>query len=202
MAPLFIALQVVACIAAADLLSGFFHWLEDCYGSPDTPIWGRVVVQPNILHHYDAAHFTKHPWLVSARGPMLLAATGLAVAYPLGLLTWQLALVAALGANANEFHKWSHRSARDNGRLITLLQRTGLLQPPSHHAQHHRGQKNTSYCTVTVYLDPLLDRVRFWPALERIVFLLTRAHRRPDLSLVSGARQAPVCSMPACSSSS
>ena len=80
-----------------------------------------------------------------------------------------IALVVAIGVNANEIHKWAHRSRRQNGRLISFFQDVGLLQSAGHHARHHRGSKATHYCVVTNYLNPVLERIRFWAALERIL---------------------------------
>jgi len=32
---------------------------------------------------------------------------------------------------------------------------------------------------ITNYLNPILDRLRFWSVLERVVFLVLRVRRRP-----------------------
>ena len=44
-------LTIVACIFAADLITGLVHWWEDTYGDPDWPVIGEHVVRPNIEHH-------------------------------------------------------------------------------------------------------------------------------------------------------
>ena len=36
-----IFVKVVICVLIADLLSGFFHWLEDAYGREHWPIHGE-----------------------------------------------------------------------------------------------------------------------------------------------------------------
>ncbi|MBC7779749.1 MAG: hypothetical protein H7125_06525 [Proteobacteria bacterium] len=44
-----------------------------------------------------------------------------------------------------------------------------LLQTPREHARHHQGDKNTHYCTVTNLLNPVLEHLRFWRTLERVL---------------------------------
>ena len=49
--------KVIACVLAADVQSGLFHWLEDAYGRKDWLITGQLVTRPNILHPLDPRHF-------------------------------------------------------------------------------------------------------------------------------------------------
>ena len=108
----------------------------------------------------------------------------------LGALTWELALVVAIGVNANEMHKWAHRTRRENGRIISFLQDVGLIQSRRHHAGHHRAGKNTHYCVVTNYLNPALDAAGLWTFLERGILIVFGVRRRRDPS-VSTARREP-----------
>jgi ubiquitin-conjugating enzyme E2 variant len=52
MHPLQILLQALGVILLADFLTGVFHWLEDAYGTEDTPVLGPLVIKPNIVHHH------------------------------------------------------------------------------------------------------------------------------------------------------
>ena len=61
-----IFVKVVICVLIADLLSGFFHWLEDAYGREHWPITGNLITKPTILHHYQPVYFTRHGWFKSA----------------------------------------------------------------------------------------------------------------------------------------
>ena len=73
-----------------------------------------------------------------------LACIGLAVAmiaWLFGVLTWQVWLVVILGANANQIHKWAHRTPAENGVFISLLQRIRLIQTPRHHGHQHTNPK-------------------------------------------------------------
>jgi ubiquitin-conjugating enzyme E2 variant len=185
------SLKFIACIAIVDFLSGFFHWLEDAYGHPDWPITGWWITRPNILHHHDARHFTQHSWLHSADVLLVMSGLTLAVSYWLGWLNWTTWVVVLVGVNANEFHKWAHRSKAENGKLITFLQTMRVLQTPAHHARHHRHEKNTHYCVVTNFLNPLVDAIRLWDLLEWAVFRICGVKRRADPSgsvVVGGLR--------------
>ena len=175
--------RVIACVAIVDFLSGFFHWLEDAYGHPDWPLTGAWITRPNVLHHHHPGYFCRHSWFKSAEVLLVMASIALAGSYCLGCLHWMTWLVVLIGVNANEFHKWAHRSKAENGRLISFLHATGLLQSPTHHAHHHRDGKDTHYCVVTNYLNPVLDAVGFWDALEQAVFQVLGTKRRVDHSL-------------------
>jgi ubiquitin-conjugating enzyme E2 variant len=71
-----------------------------------------------------------------------------------------------LGINANQIHKWAHRSPPENGPLVSLLQRARLVQTLRHHAFHPADPKYSHYCVLTNFLNPVFDGIRFWPALE------------------------------------
>ena len=85
--------------------------------------------------------------------------------------------------HTNEIHCWTHRSPRENGKIITFLQRAKILQSPRGHAVHHTDPKDRSYCTVTDWLNPLLDRFDFFARLERFVLQTTGLKRRVDESV-------------------
>ncbi len=178
-----VLIHVIACVLAADFLSGLFHWLEDAYGREHWPITGKLITRPNILHHHDPAYFTRPSWFESAQVLLVIGLTVLLGAWALDLLSWEIILVVAIGVNANEIHKWTHQSRRKNGRLVSWLQDLGVLQSADHHAKHHRGEKSTHYCVVTNYLNPLLEWVGLWTSLERLILLVCRLRRRVDLSV-------------------
>jgi ubiquitin-conjugating enzyme E2 variant len=182
-----IVVKIVASVVIADFLSGFFHWLEDAYGQEDWPITGNLITKPNILHHHDPRYFTRYSWLYSARVLLVMGAIVLALAYMFGFLNGMTVLVVLVGINANEVHKWAHRTKAENGRVITFLQQAGLLQSAAHHATHHTDPKNTYYCVLTNFLNPVLEWLGLWAALEAILELLLGIRRRPDHSVKRGA---------------
>ena len=179
-----IALEVLITLLVADFVSGIFHWLEDAYGRENWPVAGRLITKPNILHHHDPRYFTRHGWFHSSWLLLLIAGLIVLAAWLCGLLTWHVWLFAALGGNANQIHKWAHRSPSENGPFISLLQRLRLVQTPHHHAHHHTSPKESHYCVLTNLLNPLLDSIRFWAALEFVAWTLVRVRRRVDTSVI------------------
>ncbi len=182
-------LQAAATILAADLAAGIIHWFEDAYIREDTPWLGRWIGRPNTLHHHLPRRMTRNNWWKSNRELLLFSTLLLAGAALLGCLTWQVWLFTLVSGNANEVHKWAHRTRRENGRFISWLQDIRLLQTPHHHAVHHTNPKEVRYCPITNALNPVLDGLHFWAVLEWLLGL-AGLRRRPDTS-VPGQGEAP-----------
>ncbi|MFN7532523.1 MAG: fatty acid desaturase CarF family protein [Gemmatimonas sp.] len=180
MSALLVFLQIIAVWLVTDFLSGVFHWLEDAYGNPSWPIIGRHVTKPNILHHYAPRAFVTNSWFLSSRLLLAICAGLTALTLALGVFNWMIALSMVLGLNANQVHKWSHRSRRENGPVVRLLQRLHLIQSPSHHHRHHVLGKDSHYCVFTDFLNPILDGVGFWRGLERLIARVFGVARRDD----------------------
>jgi ubiquitin-conjugating enzyme E2 variant len=176
-------LELVAALIAVDFASGLVHWAEDTFGTETTPILGPWIVVPNVLHHRDPAAFVAKSWLAGSWDLALCGVILVALALAGGWFGPGVALIAVVGGNANQLHKWAHAPARAPW-IVRGLWRTGLQQTPRQHARHHVGQKNGAYCVVTPFVNALLDRVRFWRALERCVVPLTGAPRREDLRAI------------------
>jgi ubiquitin-conjugating enzyme E2 variant len=63
---------------------------------------------------------------------------------------------------------------------VNWFQKARILQTPRHHAQHHRGAKNTHYCVITNVLNPALDRIGFWRGLEWCIERTAGVKRRVE----------------------
>jgi plasmanylethanolamine desaturase len=176
-------LQFIATVFAAEFVAGLVHWIEDAYIRDHTPLVGRLIGRPNTVHHYYPRFMTRHGWWQTSRELVALAGVLILTACFGGWLTWQVWLFAILAANANEFHKWEHRSRKENGRFISFLQDIKILQTSRHHALHHTDPKNSHYCTMTNFLNPVLDRIFFWERLERFLARTIHLHRQPDTSV-------------------
>jgi ubiquitin-conjugating enzyme E2 variant len=175
--------QAVLIVLLADFVAGVVHWAEDAYFTEATPVLGPLVIKPNIVHHHFPRHFTKLSWWESCWQPLLLGLVALAVAWPLGWLSWQLVLFVAVSVNANHVHKLSHRTRAENGRLVSCLQDWRILQTPRHHGLHHADPKNTHYCPITNAVNPVLELIGFWPRLEAVVAKVTGATHRHDTAV-------------------
>ncbi|HEV8112311.1 MAG TPA: fatty acid desaturase CarF family protein [Planctomycetota bacterium] len=173
-------IECTLALLAADFVSGLVHWSEDTFGTESTPILGPWIVVPNVLHHRDAGAFLSKGWLASSWD---LALGGLVIvvgAFLAGHLGPGVVVFAVAGANANEIHKWNH--ARSRAPLVArFLWATGIMQRPVEHARHHAGDKNTAYCVLTPFVNPVLDALGFWRAIERVVVPIFGAPRREDL---------------------
>ncbi len=181
--------DIILVILIVDFGSGLAHWLEDSYGQPHWPITGKWITAPNILHHQAPSAFTENSWLHSAVVLLVIGAVIIAGAWLTGMLTWQLLLFVAIGANANEIHKWNHLPRKKRGMLVVVLQDACLLQTAKHHGKHHVGAKDTHYCVLTNLLNPLLDAVQFWRMLEWLIEHLLGVATRSSLEVGPVKRQ-------------
>jgi len=179
----FFLVKFIGTVLAADFVAGMIHWLEDAYVREDTPLIGKRIARPNIVHHHYPRYMTRHNWLQTSWDLFLVSGALVIGAWCLGLLTWEVWLFAILSANANEFHKWEHRTRKENGPIISFLQDIRLLQTAKHHARHHTDPKNSHYCTITNFLNPVLDGMNFWNGLEWALAKTVGLNRREDTSV-------------------
>ena len=154
--------EFAATVFAAEFVAGLVHWFEDAYIRDNTPLVGKYIGRPNIVHHHYPRFMTRNTWWQSSWDLVLFSAFIVGGAWSVGLLTWHVWLFAILSANANEFHKWEHCTRKENGRLISFLQDLNILQSAKHHALHHTDPKNSHFCTITNVLNPVLDKIQFW----------------------------------------
>ena len=176
-------LKAAGIVLAADFVSGLIHWIEDAYIRESTPVLGGWIGRNNTLHHHLPRRMTQNTWWQS-NWDSLLAMLALVIgAAALGCLNWPVWLFAIVSGNANEVHKWSHRTRRENGRIISWLQDIRLLQTPHHHAIHHTNPKEVHYCPVTNVLNPALDSLHFWAGLEWLMEHTLGLRRQPDSSV-------------------
>lgn len=167
------AAWVFLIVSVADLVCGLVHWFEDSYGQEQWPIIGPAIIAPNRLHHIKPRAFVQNSWWQSSRYQVVAVIGVVLVALWAGWLTWQLVLFAVVVVQGNEVHKWAHRTRAENGRLISWLQARGVVQNHRQHAQHHRGLRNTDYCTITTWVNPVVDTFRIWRFLEFSVVRIT-----------------------------
>lgn len=180
--------QCVFLYLLADFVGGIFHWAEDTLGDIDTPIWGPIFVAPNVVHHELPAEMMQKHWFLNNL-PNWLGAAGIAFAvWVAGWMTWQFALFAVFGAFNQQAHRFAHARSVDLVPSIKLLQKHGVLQSARHHWRHHTDPHTTNYCVMTPWVNPLLDRIRFWRGMERVFVPVFGAPRRKDLKANSWYR--------------
>lgn len=177
---LWIVVQVILLILAADLMGGLFHWAEDSYGTVHTPIWGPVFVAPNIRHHDEPSAMLRIHWLPNNAPLIGVSAIIILLAWAFSVLTWQWVVFAVIGGFNQQAHRFAHSPRQRLPSAVRLFQRIGLLQDARHHWCHHRPPHRTHFCVMTPWLNPVLDRLGFWRGLEWAVFPILGPVRRDD----------------------
>jgi hypothetical protein len=153
-------------VSIADLVCGLVHWWEDSYGQEHWPLIGSAIIAPNRLHHVKPRVFIYNNWWQSARFQVVVCVALVFFAQWAGWFSWKLLLFVVVATNGNEVHKWAHRTREENGRLISWLQARGVVQTCRQHARHHSGLRNTNYCTITTWVNPVVDGLGLWRLLE------------------------------------
>lgn len=200
-APLMTPLAILLGYLGADFISGFFHWLFDTWGRPETPVIGRTLVRTFREHHVDPLAITRHDFIETNGSNMLagaaLAALGLAFRggdRGAQLLAGCLLFTALFLAMTSQIHKWAHMDAPPA--LVRLLQRSRILLSKEAHALHHEQPFLRSYCITCGWLNGTLHFFRFFRGLERLVTAITGALPRADdlgvaAALEAAEREAP-----------
>ena len=174
-------------VLAADLLTGLIHWGCDTWGEVEVPLIGPTLIRTFREHHVDPQSITRHDWAEingeACLGGTLVFAILLATIEPSAERfagAWWTTCFITAAMFTNQVHKWAHMP--DPPRLARWLQRAHLILTPRDHIHHHTHPFIHSYCITTGWMNPLLNRVRFWRLLERGIARCTGAlPRRDDL---------------------
>lgn len=152
----------------ADFITGVMHWAEDTWLAPGrSALLDRYIVIDNIDHHRFPGKIRAGAYWATNRVCIALAA-GAALALALcHVHAWEAYFVLALVSQSNQIHLWAHSSRAP--RAVRVLQRAGVLQSAKHHAVHHKNPYASRFCTMTAYLNPLLDGIGFWRGLEALI---------------------------------
>lgn len=59
-----------------------------------------------------------------------------------------------------------------NKAIARFLQRIHVLQGAQHYWQHHKWPHDCNYCTLTPWMNPILDRIGLWRGIERLLIPL------------------------------
>lgn len=167
---------------AADFLSGFVHWAGDTWGSYKTPIVGRALISGFRDHHTDEKGITRHDFvdtngnncLIAVPAMVFLAVVPLSNHYVQGLAGF-LASTALWTMVTNQIHKWAHLDPALVPGYLKALQRWRIILAPEHHQRHHAEPYLSHYCITVGWLNPVLDGMRFFRTLERMISAVTGA---------------------------
>ena len=164
----------------ADFVAGAVHWIADRHFDPETLGIGPMLIEPFRAHHDDPLSITRHDFFeVLGNNALVAIPAAVALAWapaPRGILGHfgvALALSGLLAAVlTNLFHAWAH--ARRPPRVARWLQARGLVLTPARHARHHRGAHDRAYCVTSGWLNPLLDRTRFFARIDAFIARIGR----------------------------
>jgi len=155
-------------VLAADFFSAFAHWALDHHVPPGRGPLASLArefrehhsapdAEPRIGFFYTAAKTTP---IVA---PLLLV--GLVA--PAGSLTTLVVLFGFVLLFAPELHKLAHRGSSNP--FLKALFDAGILLSTEAHSRHHRGDHREAMAVVTGWTNPLFDRLRFFPRLDRLL---------------------------------
>lgn len=169
-----VAFAIPLSLVLGDLVSGLVHWTADTYFSEETPVIGQSLVKPFRLHHVYPRDICTHDLVTTVGNVCIIAVPVLAICIYL-LWSWDdsswlaftilcVALMSLATVLTNQFHKWAHQEKPS--RMVSWLQRTRLVLPPTHHQIHHTRPFNMHYCITNGWLNPILNKIRFFRGLE------------------------------------
>jgi len=173
------ALAIPLAFVLGDFVGGLVHWAADTYFSEDTPVVGPALVKPFRQHHIFPRDICTHTLVSLVGNVCILAVPVLALCLFLlwvsqhGLLAFAIlgtTLMAAATVATNVFHKWAHQERPSAG--VRWLQRLRLVLEPRHHQLHHTEPFERHYCITNGWLNPLLNKIRFFRKLEAILRFL------------------------------
>lgn len=170
---LYIIFQIFSALLITDFFSGVLHWIQDRYLRRHWPIVGAIIVAPSDLHHSNPRSFTQDGFIHRNWSSFVVASFLAGIFYFSGTLNWFTGSIIATSSVLTQAHYYAHCSPKENGKFIVFLQTIGLLQSPQHHWRHHQGDKDTYFCAMTNYVNPMLEAVQFFQKMELVIQKLT-----------------------------
>lgn len=174
----------------ADLLSGTTHWFCDTFFDEETPVIGKILIEPFREHHVHPQRITRCRFIEQDTTNFFVMLPPLALAFWNGAPSpgsgmaffWCSFLVGiSIGLfGTNLFHKWAH--TRKLPAPIRWLQRNGLILGPERHQCHH-GDFSRGFCVTSGWMNPVLDALRFFPRLETAIRTVLQRPKTDPVSI-------------------
>lgn len=172
----------------ADFVTGTVHWFCDTFFSGESPIIGKILIQPFRDHHTYPLRITQHKFVEQDTSSFFLLLPVLAylvlnVEFSIANKTVYFWSNAVVGLSTglfltNVFHRWAHEQKVP--RLVGILQRSGLILQPVRHRRHHHRNHDHAFCVTSGWLNPVLDSVRFFPRLEALTRYFFKRQKTKD----------------------
>jgi len=167
-------LSIIAAWFIADILTGIFHWFQDSYIETSSKYeYVVALAEDNEFHHNQPAAMTKLSEWENISNSIIIGFPVAALLFAVGspVVVW---LPFIFGSFGNLVHRYSHLSPNNIPTVIKWMQWTGFFCSPKHHIGHHLGPNGLlskqesfeKYCPMTNYMNPILDRLKFFRAIE------------------------------------
>ena len=164
-----VVVLLVPALLVADLASGAVHWFMDRHAARFGGFLATAAAEFHDHHERPGQCLTVGVYRSVFEGALVV--TPLA----LGTTVWArtdggatfVLLVLLVLMFAPEIHKAAHK--RSYRAWMAPLSDLGLLLGCRAHARHHQGHHGASYCVVTGWCNPLLDRSDAWNRLDTFV---------------------------------
>ena len=92
---------------------------------------------------------------------------------------WTLAIIFMADFICGFVHWLEDNYGREDAPIIGAA----IIAPNRrHHAHHHRGLRNSHYCSITNWVNPILDRSGFWRGLEFCIYKMTGVLPRVEVT--------------------
>ncbi len=161
-------------ICFADLLTGIVHWLEDAYGNPNWKYLGKSVIVPNLEHHLSPRNIVKNNYWATVETSYIIGLLLIGLTLCFSIFNFYTVLSIIIAAQGNITHKWAHQTDKENGKFVTWLHRNKILITRRNHGLHHKAPYVGNYCSITNFVNPVLDFFYFWPVLEFLIRTIFR----------------------------
>ena len=175
-----VLMALVAGYAASDCVSGLAHWFFDTFFEEDTPVIGPLLIRPFREHHRDPTAMTRHGFLelngnnclglIPPLAAVALFAPVAPASVPARFLLFFLVFFFLGIAVTNRLHGWAHAS--ETSSIVRWLQAHGWILSPERHLRHHHPPYAQAYCVTHGWMNPVLDRARFFHRAERVLIAL------------------------------
>lgn len=173
----YVTLTILGAWLLADFLSGLVHWAQDKFLDVETAFnFTNDLKRDNDLHHVNPTAMLKLSFWDNIKISANVAWPFSAVLFVAGAPTvlWLGVFFSAFG---NGVHRFAHVHPMILPLPIRALQCVGLFCSFEEHSKHHydagrvilKQDATCRYCVMTSWLNPILDGLRFWKALEHLI---------------------------------
>lgn len=162
-------LKIIVIILLADFATGMFHFYVDQYAQMN-PKYFAAPINGLLIHHEFPLKMVEQSYWHLTKGVYIVGGSIFMLSLSIGF-SWELLLLVGISAQANLIHKWSHQEPSQRPKVALLLQKYFIIQDDIHHLRHHNGKYDQYYCVMTLFCNPLLEKIKFWTGVIRVLSL-------------------------------